>query len=46
MSEKVAALNQNIGRWDVSRVTDMRKFFMQQDIGAWDVSSLTKFEHM
>jgi hypothetical protein len=51
MLEKAAAFNQNIGRWEVSRVMDMNKMFFhatscKQDIAAWDVSKMTNIEHM
>ncbi|MFX0024627.1 MAG: BspA family leucine-rich repeat surface protein [Candidatus Hermodarchaeota archaeon] len=42
---------ENIGKWDVSSVTDMSYTFYQvdnfnQDIGNWDVSSVTDMNHM
>jgi surface protein len=40
------AFNQNIDKWDVSKVTNMKWMFwnaraFNQDIGSWDISSLT-----
>lgn len=41
----------NIGHWDVSSITDMRRAFwsheeFQTNIGGWDVSNVRDFEHM
>jgi surface protein len=40
------SFNQDIGSWDVSRVTDIYRMFsnassFNQDIGSWDVSNMT-----
>ena len=45
------AFNQNIGQWDVSKVTDMSVMFyaatsFNQDISAWDVSEVTSMYQM
>jgi surface protein len=41
------AFNQDIGSWDVGKVTNMQAMFhntgaFNQDIGSWDISSLTE----
>ena len=41
--------NQDIGSWDVSNVTNMKKMFYKayafnQDIGSWEVSNVTDYE--
>ncbi len=43
--------NQNIGNWDTSRVTNMKRLFngatiFNQDIGKWDVSKVTNMYGM
>ena len=45
------SFNGDISAWDVSRVTDMTRTFMQAklfncDISHWDVSRVTKMDHM
>src|SRR5690625_5110086 len=44
-------VNQDIGSWDVSKVTDMNRMFLgnfhfDQDISAWDVSNVTDMSYM
>jgi surface protein len=43
--------NQDIGSWDVSKVTDMHGMFwgtnaFNQDIGSWDVGKVTNMQAM
>ena len=43
--------NEDIGRWDVSNVTDMNRIFLNakafnQDIGDWNTSSVTNMGRM
>ena len=43
--------NQDISKWDVSNVTNMRAMFVffslfNEDISEWDVSSVTNMEEM
>jgi surface protein len=45
------AFNQNIGGWDVSKVTDMSYMLhattvFNQNIGGWDVSKVTDMSYM
>ncbi|KAG7357665.1 fibronectin domain containing protein [Nitzschia inconspicua] len=49
MFKNAIAFNQDIGRWEVSNVTDMSAMFQyaqtfNQDIGHWDVSNVTDME--
>jgi surface protein len=44
------AFNQDIGSWDVGKVTNMQAMFhnagaFNQDIGSWDISSLSMIKH-
>jgi surface protein len=51
MFNGASALNQDIGAWDVSKVTNMQGMFhgasaFNQAIGAWDVSKVTNMQGM
>ena len=46
-----SAFNQELSKWDVSAVTDMRSMFsgassFNQDLSKWDVSAVTDMENM
>jgi surface protein len=46
MFQHAETFNQDISKWDVSKVTDMRAMFLNatsfnQDIGSWDVGKVT-----
>ena len=46
-----SAFNQNIGSWDVGRVTSLYQLFysanaFNQDIGGWNVAQLTSFSYV
>ena len=51
MFEYCYVFNQDIGKWDVSNVTDMGRIFKEavnfkQDISKWDVSNVTNINEM
>ena len=51
MFSEVSTFNQDLSKWDVSAVTDMRAMFhgasaFNQDLSKWDVSAVYDMDHM